>query len=417
MSECRLGAWWVWIVAGAVSLGGGLRGAEEAGDEAPSGDDLSPARDEDPGVHLDLTIGNVGVGLGNSPRIHGLRFNLRDEGVEEVSGLNLTLWSPGENPESRVRGVALGLAAPAARDITGLALGLGAVVSHDSLRGIALGGLTVIDQGEMTGVEAALIATIAQGRALGLRMAGVASVSQGEIYGVNLSGVATVSQGSFTGVNASGVATVSQGDLTGLHLSGLATVCQGHLTGLHLTGLVAVNQGRHEGVSLAGVATVSQGGRSGIHLAGLAGISSGSLHGVDIAGFGIQEVHVEVQPEGIWKLPLRVAKRRRPRRNCSTSPLSAHSAARPRRPRPGAPLTGHVQPGQTAVFYSVLGYVQHRRIGSAKLHDEVPLLLEHLRLLLHAGIEGKPLLAIRTEKAESLIEPDPPCLPVAPGEP
>src|SRR6185437_13546200 len=59
--------------------------------------------------HLDLAVHHVGVGIGNSPDITGLRLNFRDDGPIRVQGVNVTLWTPYEPAQGVVRGVAIGL--------------------------------------------------------------------------------------------------------------------------------------------------------------------------------------------------------------------------------------------------------------------------------------------------------------------
>ena len=102
---------------------------------------------------LDIAPGGYGVSFGNSKRINGLRINSRDVGVEQVTGVNLTLWKAGDNPAARVNGIAAGLIGPEAQEINGLALGLLGVGAHGNVRGIALGGLGVGAGDDITGIS------------------------------------------------------------------------------------------------------------------------------------------------------------------------------------------------------------------------------------------------------------------------
>jgi hypothetical protein len=43
---------------------------------------------------LDLTVNDVGLSLGDSRRVTGIRINFRDRRMEEVNGVNITVWSP-----------------------------------------------------------------------------------------------------------------------------------------------------------------------------------------------------------------------------------------------------------------------------------------------------------------------------------
>ena len=43
---------------------------------------------------VDLTINNVGISIGDSRRVTGLRLNYRDREMREVHGINATIWMP-----------------------------------------------------------------------------------------------------------------------------------------------------------------------------------------------------------------------------------------------------------------------------------------------------------------------------------
>src|SRR3954466_11891837 len=57
---------------------------------------------------IDLTVNNVGLAIGDKPRVTGLRLNYRDEKLREVNGVNITLWTPYEPARGTVNGIALG---------------------------------------------------------------------------------------------------------------------------------------------------------------------------------------------------------------------------------------------------------------------------------------------------------------------
>src|SRR6476659_9050540 len=88
-----------------------------------------------------LTPNHVGVSIGDSRRITGVRINFRDRRMEEVNGVNITVWTPYEVNKGVVRGVALGVPLTGARRISGLAAGIFGVGVGESIHGIALGGI------------------------------------------------------------------------------------------------------------------------------------------------------------------------------------------------------------------------------------------------------------------------------------
>ena len=65
---------------------------------------------------LNLTVGGIGISIGNSARVNGLRINWSDRGLEAVNGVNLTLWKPDKHLSGVINGVAIGLAGLAAVD-------------------------------------------------------------------------------------------------------------------------------------------------------------------------------------------------------------------------------------------------------------------------------------------------------------
>jgi hypothetical protein len=75
---------------------------------------------------LDLAINHVGISIGNSPLLTGLRLNWRDENVVRINGINVTLWTPGSSPRGEVNGLSLGLLARAPAASTGSCWGEGA---------------------------------------------------------------------------------------------------------------------------------------------------------------------------------------------------------------------------------------------------------------------------------------------------
>ncbi|BBM73157.1 hypothetical protein [Rhodothermus marinus] len=71
---------------------------------------------------LDLTVHRVGLSLGDSRRVIGVRLNFRDRRLEHVDGVNATIWTPYRPARGVVHGVALGLPLTGARHIQGIGL-------------------------------------------------------------------------------------------------------------------------------------------------------------------------------------------------------------------------------------------------------------------------------------------------------
>ncbi|MDP2956784.1 MAG: hypothetical protein Q8N53_10205 [Longimicrobiales bacterium] len=99
-------------------------------------------------------------------------MNFRDRDLELVRGINATLWTPYEDSNGVVKGLALGLPLTGAAEITGLALGAGIGVNR-TFTGI---GLAPIGSGAGEGIR-------------GIGVGGVGLGSGGDIEGLMIGGV------------------------------------------------------------------------------------------------------------------------------------------------------------------------------------------------------------------------------------
>ena len=72
-----------WIVGVAL---GGVPHAVAAQDSLPADTALPHHTGH---FHVGLTIHEVGISVGNAPRITGIRINVQDAGLERVNGINL----------------------------------------------------------------------------------------------------------------------------------------------------------------------------------------------------------------------------------------------------------------------------------------------------------------------------------------
>jgi hypothetical protein len=207
---------------------------------------------------LDIAINDVGISIGNSRRLTGLRLNWRDAGVEHVNGINLTLWSPGENPRAEVNGLAVGLVAPGAA----------------RLNGIVIGGLGVRADERLTGISAATFAVLSHGSVSGLSVGGLAVVADSSIAGISGAALAVMSRGPISGISVAGASVIASGGLRGLAVGGLATVLQSHVSGVAVGGLAVVTEGRLTGAAFSGLGVAARGDATGIGVGGLVTFAS-----------------------------------------------------------------------------------------------------------------------------------------------
>ena len=101
---------------------------------------------------LNLTINDVGLAIGDVPRVTGIRLNFRDRNLDRVSGINATIWTPYEPMRGTVNGLALGLPMTGAARIEGVTIGLFGAGADNELRGLAIGGIGVGSGGRLEGI-------------------------------------------------------------------------------------------------------------------------------------------------------------------------------------------------------------------------------------------------------------------------
>ncbi|MGZ6144089.1 MAG: hypothetical protein ACXWLM_12175 [Myxococcales bacterium] len=239
---------------------------------APSSGQAAPAAEEaTPPWSLDLTVHDVGIGIGNSRHIDGIRLNFRDVAPYTVHGLNATIWMPAKDSGGgSVDGIALGLPLTGAKRIRGLALGVG-VGAESEIDGIGVGVLGLGSGGAMRGIFVG-----------GLGMGG-----GGNIDGIALGGLGIGSGGSARGILVGGLGAGLGGDLTGLAVGGLGVGAGGNVRGVILGGLGAGVGGNLDGIA-AGLLGVGAGGTiRGITVAGLGIGSGGGIEGIAVAGLGV----------------------------------------------------------------------------------------------------------------------------------
>ena len=154
---------------------------------------------------IDLTVKNVGVGIGNVPRVTGIRLNYRDNDDFDVRGINATIWTPDGQPRGTVTGLALGLPLTGASRISGLAAGIFGVGANERISGIGLGG----------------IGLGAGDRLDGIMIGGVGVGAGGDVTGLTLGGVGVGAGGSLRGITVGGIGVGTGGKLSGLAIGGI----------------------------------------------------------------------------------------------------------------------------------------------------------------------------------------------------
>ena len=217
---------------------------------------------------LKLAVGDVGLGIGDVPRIDGLRLNFRDRYMERVRGVNLTIWTPHEDPRGVVHGLAVGVPLTGAAEIRGLAVGAGIAAER-----------------EFSGVGIAPIGMGAGDRMRGIVIAGIGAGGGGTLDGLMVGGVGIGAGGAVRGIMIAGVGAGAGGSVEGIGIAGLGIGAGGRLTGLAVGG-IGVGAPRITGVVLSGI------GAGGVDVHGLVIApgymrieDEGRLRGVSVSAF------------------------------------------------------------------------------------------------------------------------------------
>ncbi len=264
------------------------------------------------GNSFTIGAGESGISFGNAPRHNGLRINWSDCCLEEINGVNISLWKPGEPVTGSINGIAFGVVGPAAGSINGIGLGLGGVIGKGALSGLMLGGLGIVTSGDLTGIAIGGLGCVSEGamtgisfgslglvgkRGLtGINVGGLGAVSDGGIYGVNIGGLGLVGKEGLIGMNFGGLGAVSGGEVIGLSIGGLALVGQQGIHGLNFGGLAVVSAGNIDFLTVAGLAVVAKDGLAGATLSGIAIVSEMDIVGLNLT---LGELRSEASVVGI----------------------------------------------------------------------------------------------------------------------
>jgi hypothetical protein len=220
---------------------------------------------------LDLTIDDVGIAIGDKPRMTGLRINFRDDRLEEVTGMNITLWTPHDPASGTVNGIALGLPLTGARRINGLATGIFGAGADESITGIGVGPVGVGAGDELRGIM----------------VGGIGVGSGGGLTGIGVGGIGVGSGGPMTGIFVGGIGTGSGDDIKGVAIGGIGVGGGGRMMGLAIGGIGVGSGGGIKGVSIGGIGVGSGGNITGLSIGGVGVGSGGRLRGVSIGGVGV----------------------------------------------------------------------------------------------------------------------------------
>lgn len=231
---------------------------------------------------LDLTVNDVGISIGDSRRVVGLRMNFRDRRMEEVIGINATMWMPYEENQGIVRGLALGLPGTGARSIRGAAAALVGVGVHDDFRGIGVGGIGLGVGEDMRGIAAGGIGVGVGQDVRGAAIGGIGSGIGGNMSGLGIGGIGLGIGGNARGLLIGGIGAGVGGDMEGISIAGIGMGAGGRVRGLTVTGIGLGAGGDVTGIQIAGVGIGAGGTLKYLSIAG-AGIGASAIEGIAVA--------------------------------------------------------------------------------------------------------------------------------------
>lgn len=220
---------------------------------------------------IDLTIHDVGLAIGDKPRMTGLRLNYRDAHLERVTGANITLWGPYSPTTGSVTGLALGLPATGADHIKGLAAGVLGVGVGTSITGLGVAGVGLGGGGDLRGIM----------------LGGIGIGSGGSIEGISLGGIGVGAGGRLRGLQVGGIGVGSGGEVTGITIGGIGVGAGSMLKGLAIGGIGVGGGGGFKGVGIGGIGVGVGGDATGIMVGGIGVGAGGTLKGLSIGGVGV----------------------------------------------------------------------------------------------------------------------------------
>jgi hypothetical protein len=250
---------------------------------------------------LKLAAGDVGLGIGDVPRLDGLRLNFRDGELQRVRGINATLWDPYSDAYGgSVRGIALGLPLTGARDIEGVAIGVGVSADRD-LSGIGVGVLGMGSGGELSGIMVGGLGMGAGDGMSGIMIGGLGAGSGGDVSGILLGGVGAGASGHVRGFMLGGVGGGAGQGLSGIGIGGIGVGTGGDAKGLLIGGLGVGAEGDITGVAIGGVGVGAGGEIKGLAIGGM-GVGARAMTGVSIGlGFGAQDINALILAPAYFK--------------------------------------------------------------------------------------------------------------------
>jgi hypothetical protein len=232
-----------------------------------------------------LGFNNVGLGVGDVPKMGGIRINYRDLALEEVHGVNITVFKAhSDAKQSYVQGAAIGVPFTSATRFDGLVVGLLGFTADRHLRGIGIAPVGIGSGGSMDGLLIGGIGLGGGGNLSGVGVGGLGIGMGGNVKGLMIGGLGVAGSGSAHGIIIGGLGVGMGGDIRGFSFGAVGVGSGTSIDGIAIGG-IGVGAPVVHGLMVSGIA----GGAHDVHGAAVTGvwfrIDKGELRGFSAAGY------------------------------------------------------------------------------------------------------------------------------------
>lgn len=233
-----------------------------------------------------IGLGEYGLFLGNTHRAKGLRINWSDSHVDEITGMNITLWRPAKKPTGVIKGVSVGLFSPSADILKGVNIGGLGVAAETELSGLNIGLLGVGSGGDINGISFGIFGVGSGENINGITVSGFGAGAGGNVTGITIGGFGVGAGGNSTGLLIGLFGAGAGENMKGIHIAGFGLGAGGSITGLSIGGF-GIGAGKNiEGVNLSLIGIGAGEMIKGLNIAGI-GVGSESIEGITFGGLGV----------------------------------------------------------------------------------------------------------------------------------
>ncbi len=233
---------------------------------------------------LNIPSRNWGISFGNSVRFTGLRLNIIEKNIEQINGINLSVYQAKD--EELHTG-----------SVNGISIGVPMVGGTANRNGINLGVVGISASKNVNGFNFGAIGAGAGNNLSGINIGGLGVGAGNNVKGINLCGLGGGAGGDVTGFTVGGLGFGAGGNLTGFTFGGLGAGAGGNVKGITI-GLLGIGAGENmSGLSIAGLGMGAGKSLNGIALA-VGGIGAPSIKGISAALFvgGEEAKGIQIAP-------------------------------------------------------------------------------------------------------------------------